>query len=246
MKSYYHAHESAYREIKAKGGVGWGGAKTVSELGDEATNQYLQSLIPFYFAEPKGKKALDLGCGSGTTAFILAKLGFAVTGVDISETAIAMAKDLSVEQSLDIKFIVGDVLKLSEMNEKFNLIYDSHCLHCIVFNEDRAQVLGEIKKSLLPDGFFVLDTMVASKNFDPIGGRESLKFDENYILWHKTNKDGYRGVVSIDGQRWCAQRRIYPAEKIKEEVVNAGFKILSDQTDVYAENSTTMLRLILS
>lgn len=245
MKSYYHAHETAYQEIKAKGGIGWGGAKTLSELGDEVTNQYLNSIVPDYFADPKGKKALDLGCGSGTTAFTLAKLGFTVTGVDISETAIAMAKDLSEQQNLQINFVVGDILQLEKMNEKFNLIYDSHCLHCIVFDEDRVKVLEEIKKSLVPRGVFVLDTMVTNKDFDPTGGTETLRFDEDYILWHKTKKDNYRGVVNVDGQNWCAQRRIYPAEKIVEEVKNAGFKILSNRTDLYPETSSTMLRIIL-
>lgn len=245
MKSYYHAHETAYQEIKAKGGVGWGGAKTLTELGDEVTNQYLQSLIPGWISEPLGKKALDLGCGSGTTAFILAKLGFNVTGVDISETAIAMAKDFSSQQSLEINFVVGDILKVSEMNKKFNLVYDSHCLHCIVFDEDRVQVLEQVKKSMAPKGIFVLDTMVDREGFDPTGGMKALRFDEDGILWHKTNKDNYRGVVDVDGQLWCAQRRIYPAEKIIEEVENAGFKILSKRKDVYTETSSAMLRLIL-
>lgn len=245
MKSYYHAHETAYQEIKARGGVGWGGAKTLTELGDEVTNQYLQSLIPDWISGPHEKKALDLGCGSGTTAFILAKLGFNVTGVDISETAIAMAKDLSVQQNLQINFVVGDVLRLGEMNEKFNLIYDSHCLHCIVFDEDRMTVLDQVRKSLVSKGIFVLDTMVASKDFNPANGTETLRFDEDYILWHKINKNNYRGVLEVDGQFWCAQRRIYPAEKIVQEVESVGFKILSNKTDVYSETSSAMLRLIL-
>lgn len=245
MKSYYHAHETAYQEIKEKGGIGWGGAKTIAELGDEVTNQYLQSIVPGWFSDPKGKKVLDLGCGSGTTAFTLAKLGFTVTGIDVSETAIGMAKDLSTKQNLQINFVVGDILQLEKLNEKFNLIYDSHCLHCIVFEDDRAKVLEQIKKSLTLNGIFVLDTMVATKDFDPTGGIETLRFDENYILWHKTKKDNYRGVVDIDGQFWCAQRRIYPKEKIIEEIESSGFKILSNQTDMYAETSSEMLRLIL-
>jgi 2-polyprenyl-3-methyl-5-hydroxy-6-metoxy-1,4-benzoquinol methylase len=245
MKSYYHAHETAYQEIKTKGGIGWGGAKTLSELGDEVTNQYLKSIVPRYFADTKGKKALDLGCGSGTTAFTLSKLGFTVSGIDISETAIAMAKNLSTQQDLKINFIDGDILQLEKINEKFDVIYDSHCLHCIVFDEDRTKVLAEVKKSLAPKGIFILDTMVANKDFDPAGGAETLRFDENYILWHKTNKDNYRGIVSVDGQYWCAQRRIYPAEKVMQEVESAGFRILSNQTDIYAETSSAMLRLIL-
>ena len=229
MKSYYHAHESAYKEIKAKGGIGWGGVKTLEQLGDDETNNYLKSTIEKWVGKSEGKSALDLGCGSGTTAFVLSKLGFNVTGVDISETAIGMAKDLALEQSLEIKFEIGDVLQLEKMQQKFDLIYDSHCFHCIVFDDDRDRVLEGVKNSLSSTGIFILDTMAHSDEFDITGGAESLRFDGDYILWHKTTNTDIHGVVNIEGQNWCAQRRLYPPEKIIQEAKKAGFKILSDK-----------------
>ena len=39
-----------------------------------------------------GGKVLDIGCGNGNISYQLAKSGFAVTGMDISEDAIAEAK----------------------------------------------------------------------------------------------------------------------------------------------------------
>jgi 2-polyprenyl-3-methyl-5-hydroxy-6-metoxy-1,4-benzoquinol methylase len=104
MKSYYHAHESAYQQIKSKGYFGWGNAKTLEDLGDDKTKEYLRSTVSKYIDTPTDKKVLDLGCGSGTTAFTLAKLGFNVTGLDISQTAIEMAQDLALKQELKIQF----------------------------------------------------------------------------------------------------------------------------------------------
>lgn len=245
MKPYYLAHEKAYQEIKSKGGIGWGGAKNLAELGDVVTNQYLQSIVLDHIPTREGKKALDIGCGSGTTAFILAKLGFNVTGVDISETAIAMAQDLSAQQNLSINFKIQDILNLSSMNEKFDLIYDSHCLHCIVFEEDRIQTLKEIKKTLAPNGIFILDTMVYVKDVSPASWGPTLRFDENFILWNKTTNDNYQGIEQIDGQYWCAQRRIYPTEKVMQELQAIGFKVLLNHTDIYKESSSAMLRLVL-
>jgi len=97
-KSYYHAHESAYREIKEKGYFGWGNAKSLEQLGDEKTKLYLTAEIEKHFKKADGKKALDLGCGTGTTAFLLAQLGFNVLGVDISETAIEMGNQFAKQQ----------------------------------------------------------------------------------------------------------------------------------------------------
>lgn len=245
QKSYYHAHESAYKTIKEKGFVGWGNVKTIEELGDPETNQFLVSSLNKWFSEPSGKKALDLGCGTGTTAFVLSRLGFDVTGVDISETAIEMAQKLSLQQQLNIKFTVTDILELTSLKDSYHLIYDSHCLHCIVFEEDRMKVLKGVFNSLLDSGIFILDTMVMDEEIDPTGGITTLKFDDDYILWHKTSTASARGVIDVDGQLWCPQRRIYPSLKVLEEVKKAGFTIKEKRLDKQEEGNPHMLRLIL-
>ncbi len=245
MKSYYHSHESAYQQIKSKGYIGWGNAKNLSELGDAKTNAYLKQKIEKHFSITTNKSALDLGCGTGTTAFPMAKAGFKTTGIDISETALEMGRELAKQQNLQVNFISGDVLNLSSLNEKFDLIYDSHLLHCIVFDEDRMKVLKGTKSILKPYGIFILDTMVAPPSkFDPTDGFDTLRFDQDYILWHKTKPTTDRGVVEVDGQHWCAQRRIYPAETVMSEVALAGFTVLEKQIDEQ-KDEPSMLRLVL-
>ena len=246
MKSYYDAHESAYKEIKSKGFVGWGNVKTLAELGDSVTRAFLQASVEKWIGTTTDKKALDMGCGTGTTAFILSQMGFDVTGIDVSETAIELASDLAQKQNLKAQFKKWDVLKLEQLNEKFDLIYDSHCMHCIVFDEDRRRVLEGVKNSLSKDGIFILDTAIFSKDSDPTSGLDTLRFDENFILWHKTKTADVRGVVQIDGQNWCAQRRFYPESKVRQEVIEAGFKIASESTHASNGEAHGMLRLILT
>jgi 2-polyprenyl-3-methyl-5-hydroxy-6-metoxy-1,4-benzoquinol methylase len=246
IKSYYHAHETAYKEIKSKGFVGWGDAKNLEELGDEKTIQYLKETITQFFPKTNGEKALDVGCGTGTTAFTLARYGFDTTGIDISETAIQMGNDLAAQQNLKISFVVGDILELDQFVGKFDFIYDSHCLHCIVFEKDRRKVLLNLKNALNNDGIFVLDTMIQPENgkVDFTGSHSALRFDENYILWHKTKPSNDHGIAEIDGQHWCAQRRIYPAETVLEEVRQAGFTIVAERMDAQ-HDKPSMLRLVL-
>ena len=247
MKSYYDAHESAYKEIKEKGYVGWGNKKTFADLGDPKTFEYLKSsILKWSIARDLGGKALDLGCGTGTTAFTMAQLGYDVTGIDISETAIEMARELATSQNFKIQFTVGDILKLKELNQKFDLIYDSHCLHCIVLDEDRKKVYSGVKSSLSSDGIFILDTSIVNGSWNPASGNDSLRFDEDYILWHKTKPSQIRGVVELNGQHWCAQRRFYPATKIMHEVTQSGFKVISQYVDVQESEESDMLRLVLS
>lgn len=60
------------------------------------------------FASP----VLDVGCGLGTHALFLAREGYDATGVDLSETAIADARDAAASAAVDATFAVGDALEL--------------------------------------------------------------------------------------------------------------------------------------
>lgn len=175
---------------------------------------------------PTGKSALDLGCGSGPTAHFLHDLGFETYGIDVSPTAISMANALAREAGKDIHFLQGDITQLTESGLKLDLIYDSHCLHCIVLERDRHQTFVEIRNSLRPGGVFVLDTMIfrEGSTIDQVKKAVSpLRFDQDYILWHETKDPQQTGVVELDGKRWCPQRRIYPAGVLANELKEAGF-----------------------
>ncbi len=245
MQSYYHVHELVYQQIKSKGFIGWGNAKSLAELGDVETNEYLIGKIEKYFSIARGKSALDLGCGTGTTAFILARYGFSTMGVDISETALEIGRSLACQQNLEIQFVVGDALDLKFISQNFDFIYDSHLLHCIVFEEDRNKVFSKIRSALSANGIFILDTMVMpNTQIDPTMMLDTLRFDNEYILWHKTKPSSDRGIIEIDGQHWCAQRRLYPVDKVLSEVIEAGFEVIEQQVDDH-NNNPSILRMVL-
>ena len=93
---------------------------------------------------------LDLGTGPGTQALELVKLGFNVTGTDISKSAILEAKKLSD----DINFIVDDILG-TKLKKKFDLILDRGCFHTIEPG-DRKIYLKNIKNLLNKNGLLFL------------------------------------------------------------------------------------------
>ena len=63
-------------------------------------NQNIKPLFP----KTENLRALDLGCGTGATAFFLSQMGFDVFGVDISKSAIEKAKELALVLKLKIHF----------------------------------------------------------------------------------------------------------------------------------------------
>ena len=95
-------------------------------------------------------KTIDLGCGAGNYAIYLAGLGFDVTGVDSSPTAIKIAKEHGKKQGARCGFIVADLLgDLHEVTGTFDFAYDWEFLHHI-FPEDRETYIKNVHKITNP------------------------------------------------------------------------------------------------
>ncbi len=114
-------------------------------------------------AQPEpGSEILDMGCGRGRHARVLAKRGYRVTGVDLSRESLRKARKLSEEQGLDITFQHGDMR-------------DHVCDACVdgavnLFtafgyfddDEEHVQALRVIADALRDNGWFVQDFLNAA------------------------------------------------------------------------------------
>jgi len=91
-------------------------------------------------------KTVDLGCGVGHYAIYLAGRGFDVTGIDISPTAIKIAKEKAEKENVKCTFIVADVLgSLDEVKDAFDFAYDWSLLHH-VYPEQRKKYIDNVKR----------------------------------------------------------------------------------------------------
>jgi len=92
-----------------------------------------------YLVESAGRngRVLDLGCGSGVTSRFLASFGVQVTGIDISETQIAIARDLAHTHphSARMAFQVADVRELRSGGGRFHGIVGHAFLHHLARDE---------------------------------------------------------------------------------------------------------------
>jgi cyclopropane fatty-acyl-phospholipid synthase-like methyltransferase len=95
-------------------------------------------------------KTIDLGCGAGNYAIYLAGLGFDVTGVDSSKTAIRIAMENATKNGVRCNFVVADLLgDLHEVNGPFDFAFDWELLHHI-FPEDRETYVRNVYNVLNP------------------------------------------------------------------------------------------------
>lgn len=82
-------------------------------------------LIEFFAGYPEKGQVLDLGCGQGRNAIALARLGYAVTGIDISEVGIGQMNQAGKAESLNLDGEVGDMYRFEEFDQYDFILLDS-------------------------------------------------------------------------------------------------------------------------
>lgn len=224
-KKPYEGHEVVYRRMKEKGVLVWGqkGSGSTGKSCHPETNNFLKDVLSQPWA-PKGGKVIELGCGTGPILRRICKKGFNNgLGIDISKTAIAMAKEQS--KGLNIKFRQGDVCNLNTKSlGKFDLVIDGLCLHCITDSKDRKAYFDNVLKLLKDDGLFVLLTMCGPmdrKRFSEICKGQRIVKNVVYIPF----EDKSYGRVKFDGKNYLPSRYIGHWKDILSEISKAGFEL---------------------
>jgi SAM-dependent methyltransferase len=77
---------------------------------------------------------LDAGCGTGEHTLLIASLGLPVLGVDVAETALAMARKKAANRGFEVEFISEDALHLERLGRRFQTVLDCGLFH--TFNGD--------------------------------------------------------------------------------------------------------------
>lgn len=100
-------------------------------------------------------RALDIGCGTGDNVIWLSMMGFEVTGIDISETAIAMAQKKADANKVSASFYVVDFLSEKVPEKPYDFVFDRGCFHTFDRKKKRKKFAANVSKVLKPSGFWL-------------------------------------------------------------------------------------------
>ena len=94
---------------------------------------------------------LDAGCGTGENTLHVAALGFSVLGVDVAETALALARRKAEDRGIAAEFATADAFDLQRLGRVFETVLDCGLFH--TFNGDeRPEYVASVASVTAPDG----------------------------------------------------------------------------------------------
>ncbi len=126
-------------------GQGWQG-ETVEENIELCKYQTIEPVFRKFL--PKQGKILEAGCGLGRWVFYLRQLSYDITGIDLSDTAVRLAKEFDPDAQID----VDDVLHTRYADRSFDAVIS---LGVVEHFEDGPQLaFREARRVLKEDGLF--------------------------------------------------------------------------------------------
>ena len=98
---------------------------------------------------------LDIGCGQGRDAFLFARKGHSVIGIDVSGVGIAQMNERAAREAVAVRGIVADIVTW-EPPGPFDLVIIDRVLHMLEDDDERWTVLDKAAAATRDDGFVLI------------------------------------------------------------------------------------------
>ncbi|MCX5976359.1 MAG: class I SAM-dependent methyltransferase [Coprothermobacterota bacterium] len=199
----------------------------------------LPVLLERFKANPR--TILDLSCGDGTFAILLARQGFKVTGVDTSPWSLEYARSRAREEGLSIGFLLQDLRSLSS-EFRFDLAtcwFDN--LNALLDGEELYKVFCNVQDVVQPGGLFLFEMNTI------YGLAVHWQWNQCYVHQesaehfelHRPTYDYERNIATLrvtrfqcKGELWqraeeIVQERGYTLEELRQVIREAGWEELA-------------------
>ncbi len=186
---------------------------------------------------------LDIGCGTGRTTIPLYKMGYNITGIDISHKMVENAINIANNLQLKITYKIENATDLNFSSDSFdNAFFSFNGWTQIPFHEKRIQALQEIYRILKPDGYFIFTV-----NSRYIFGKYFYFWIKQWIKIKILKKMGYKineyefGDLFFEDQGRSKQYIHIPSIKeVKKDISSTNFKLLYYQKAKKISNSDNL------
>ena len=196
---------------------------------------------------PAGSRILDVPCGQGRHAHLLAEAGFKVDGLDFSEHLIKLAKKRG--EGPDLKYTRGDMRKLPQRwTERFDAVVNLFTSFGFFSDPaDDAQVILEFARVLKPGGMLIWHGGSRDGVMAKFLSRDWWATKDGTMIAHERSFDPLSGILTIESTfRGAAKRltrrthriRLYTATRIAELCAGEGL-IVEEAFDGFRDSPLT-------
>lgn len=192
---------------------------------DYAEGENFMYNLTEYLNIPENGKILDLACGKGRHAIYLNKIGYDVTGVDLSENSIEHAKQFENDT---LHFNVHDMCK--PYHEQFDAVFNLFTSFGYFENEeDNLNTIKAIKANLNETGFGVIDFLNSDFIIDNLVPEDTKTVDGIAFLQKRRVENGY----IIKDISFTADGKDYEFQERVRAFTLADFEALFEKAGVY-------------
>jgi SAM-dependent methyltransferase len=183
---------------------------------------------------PAGAKVLDLCCGQGRHSLELARRGFQVVGVDLSEALLYAARKRAESEGLSVTFLHCDMREI-DFADEFDAVINMFTSFGYLESEaEDEKVLGKVAQALKSGGKFLLDVVNRDRLVRDFQAREWHAADEGWLVLEERTFDHLSGrmetrwvCVARDGVRYerLSSVRLYTTSELRTMLERAGLKV---------------------
>lgn len=177
----------------------------------------------------KGKRLLDVACGTGLSFLPMLDRGFGVTGCDISEEMVTRARSKAGDRA---ELSVADMRSLPDFGE-FDLVWSlNDSVNYLLSPRDLEMALAGFARNLAPDGIALFDvnTPVTYRSF--FSGETVVERNGRRMVWRGRSRpdsirpgDFHEAELEVMGQPDSAhvhRQRHYPEAEVLAAIEAAG------------------------
>ena len=179
----------------------------------------------------------DLGCGTGTLCIKLAKEGFDMIGIDISEDMLCVAKEKAMNENLEILFLNQDMTEFELYGTVDACISMMDSVNYILDEDMLLNLFKNVNNYLNPNGFFVFDMNTEYKLENTLGSNVFYEVGEDFTYIWQNEYDSESKICNFDltffektgdsYQRYDEQQseRAWSVEEIKYLIEKSGLRL---------------------
>lgn len=146
----------------------------------------------------KPKRMIELACGTGNLTNLLAKKGYDMLGVDISEEMLTIAQGKAFEQNIKVKYLNQDMRELDYSKKVEAVISFCDGINYITEDEDLLDVFESVHGVLEDEGVFIFDISSYYKLKNILGNNVIAESEEDVAFIWENYFDDETSILEFD------------------------------------------------